>query len=346
MQVNLIGQTQPALIHALEAAGFELVPEADLQLLPWDDLEARSSLRQSGQNDVLVIALVTERGDVQGALDSGASDAWIGHDDLDLLRIRAGALLNLHRAWQRRLSAHEQRARRTLSELQSTRDLLGRLIDATPNPVMAADMRGRVLVFNRAAEVALGYESAWAREHMHVTDIYADPTDARRVLSEIRNTPGGLAHHIEIRLRARSGEQIPVVLSTAEVYAADGIPIATVGVFDDQRPEIALKHRLEETTEQLIATEKRAAAMEVAGAAAHELNQPLTAVMGTLELLGLRSDLPDDVHRRLEKGYEQLERMAEIVRSLARTTRPRSIGYVGQTRILDLRSGREGPDQT
>jgi signal transduction histidine kinase len=171
---------------------------------------------------------------------------------------------------------------------------------------------------------------------MHVTEIYADPGVARRVLSGIRGSPSGMMQAVAVRLRARSGEQIPVLLSAAEVYAADGMPIATVGVFEDQRQEVALRNRLEKTTEQLIASEKRAAAIEVAGAAAHELNQPLTMVMGALEMLEMRADLPEDVHRRVERAYVQLERMAEIVRRLGDTTRPRSKGYVGQTRILDL----------
>ena len=196
----------------------------------------------------------------------------------------------------------------------------------------------RVLVFNRSAEAALGYESDWAKEHMHVTDIYASQADARQVLSALRNSPERMVMGLEIRLRARSGENFPVLLSAAEVSAADGMPLATVGVFEDLRREHALRSRLEQTTEQLIASEKRAVAMEVAGAAAHELNQPLTTVMGCLELLELQTNLDDETKARIERAYTQLERMAEIVRSLATTKKTNTIGYVGQTRILDLHS--------
>jgi signal transduction histidine kinase len=146
---------------------------------------------------------------------------------------------------------------------------------------------------------------------------------------------------LEVRLRARSGEHFPVLLSAAEVSAADGMPLATVGVFEDLRREQALRNRLEQTTEQLIETEKRAAAMEVAGAAAHELNQPLTAVMGCLELLEFKSDLDTDTKERIQRATVQLERMAEIVRSLASSKRTTTIGYVGHTRILDLHSDPE-----
>ena len=60
--------------------------------------------------------------------------------------------------------------------------------------------------------------------------------------------------------------------------------------------------------------------------------------MGSLEMLELRTDLHEDVHRQIGKAYEQLERMADIVRRMAETTHRRTKGYVGQTRILDLTS--------
>ncbi len=334
-RVHVIGGADDALQMLLADAGLRLDASAPLQLLPWP------AQAEQLDRDGLFVALVASEGAADAARRDGALDAVVLPLPAAALRARLSPLLRTCETWRKRLRGEVQRARRASAELQSARDLFGRLIDATPNPVMASDMRGRVLVFNRSAEAALGYDSRWARENMHVTEIYADAGDARRVLAEIRNSPSGLVQAVDVRLRSRSGEHIPVLLSAAEVYAADGMPIATVGVFQDQRQELALRNRLEETTEQLIATEKRAAAIEVAGAAAHELNQPLTAVMGSLEMLELRADLPEDVHRRVERAYEQLERMADIVRRLAETTRPRSRGYVGQTRILDLHANTE-----
>lgn len=329
--VHILGELPAAAAAALDVVGVGRSERAHVALGTWppshgpDDLEDR-----------LFVALVDDPAHADEAIEAGAvatlrcpvEPAEIRQVLLPVLR--AGAVT------QALLRKERRTARRASAELRSTRDLLGRLIDATPNPVMASDMQGRVLVFNRAAEAALGYESRWARDHMHVTEIYADPGVARRVLAGIRGSPSGMLQAVEVRLRARSGEQIPVLLSAAEVYAADGMPIATVGVFEDQRQEVALRNRLEETTEQLIESEKRAAAIEVAGAAAHELNQPLTTVMGALEMLEMRADLPEDVHRRVERAYVQLERMAEIVRRLGETTRPRSKRYVGRARILDL----------
>jgi PAS domain S-box-containing protein len=336
----LLGTLSEAVRAALRAAGFQDDPTAELAVASPSAGEVVRLLRNPERVEQPLVILADDDEVARLAEAAGAIDVIRGPFTAEALRARLSPLYRMTRVNLRRLKAQEQRARRAMDDLQSTRDLLGRLIDATPNPVMATDTSGRVLVFNRAAEAALGYESQWARDHMHVTEVYADASDARRVLAELRAQAGGIAQ-VEVRLRARSGEIIPVELAAAEVFSAKGTPIATVGVFDDQRPELALKRRLAATTEQLIATEKRAAAMEVAGAAAHELNQPLTAVMGSLELLHLREDLPAGVHTRLDRAYEQLERMAEIVRSLARTSRPRTVGYVGQTRILDLSSDTE-----
>lgn len=329
--VYILGDLPAAAAAALEAVGVECGRRGAVALGVWPSTHEPVAI-----DDRFFVAIVADSAHASEALEAGAIATLQRPVDPTAVRTVLLPLIRAGATAQARLRGERRKARRAMAELQSTRDLLGRLIDATPNPVMASDMQGRVLVFNRAAEAALGYESRWARDHMHVTEIYADPGVARRVLSGIRDSPSGMMQAVAVRLRARSGEQIPVLLSAAEVYAADGMPIATVGVFEDQRQEVALRNRLEKTTEQLIASEKRAAAIEVAGAAAHELNQPLTMVMGALEMLEMRADLPEDVHRRVERAYVQLERMAEIVRRLGDTTRPRSKGYVGKTRILDL----------
>ena len=81
---------------------------------------------------------------------------------------------------------------------------------------------------------------------------------------------------------------------------------------------------------------KLAAVAELAGAAAHELNQPLTSVSGYAELI-LKRD-PDDpmVRKAAQVIFEQAQRMAEVVQRVGRVTRFETKPYVGQTRILDL----------
>lgn len=337
MKVRLDEKMPAAEVDWVTRCGIQSDPTGDV-VLAWFDGSEATSLPAVGDSDepVPVVALVADVTLIDAAIQAGATDAVVGHPPASELLARLSAHRRVARLWRRRMQAQQRRARRAMADLASTQDLLGRLIDATPNPVMAVDERGRVLVFNRAAETSLGYDAEYARTHMHVTDIYADAADARRVLAEMRATEGGMVQSLPVRLRARWGEQIPVELSAAEVHDAEGGMIATVGVFQDMREQVALKNRLEATTEQLIAAEHRASAIELAGEAAYEINQPLTALMGTLELLEMEPDLPERARTRLGRAQGHLQRIRECVRSLARTGRPVGPGAEASNRMSEL----------
>jgi len=151
---------------------------------------------------------------------------------------------------------------------------------------------------------------------MHVSDIYANPTEARRVLAEIRCSPDGYLNRFSVRVRARSGEQIPIFLAATEVIGDQGESAYTIGTLQDRRTELGLRRRLEAASKQVLHSEKRASVAIATRIAIHELNQPLTALMGAVELLDMRSDISDEVRDRLNRMYDQLNRMAEIVRGL------------------------------
>ena len=83
-------------------------------------------------------------------------------------------------------------------------------------------------------------------------------------------------------------------------------------------------------------TEKQAVIAELAGTTAHELNQPLTSIMGYAELMRKKLS-PDDQHyRAVDTILREAERMAEIVRKIGKITRYETKAYVGSTQILDL----------
>ena len=97
-----------------------------------------------------------------------------------------------------------------------------------------------------------------------------------------------------------------------------------------------MEARLTEAQEELRAREKQALIAELAGAAAHELNQPLTSVMGYAELLKRRLERDSAPYAAAEVIYNEAERMAEIVRKIGKITRYETKSYVGHARILDL----------
>jgi signal transduction histidine kinase len=126
-----------------------------------------------------------------------------------------------------------------------------------------------------------------------------------------------------------------VSLSAALIYEG-GTPVGSVGIFTDLREKVRMEQRLAQAQEQILAQERQAIVAELAGAAAHELNQPLTSVMGYAELLKRRCERDTAAYSAAEVIFNEAERMAEIVRKIGKITKYETKSYVGRARILDL----------
>ena len=77
--------------------------------------------------------------------------------------------------------------------------------------------------------------------------------------------------------------------------------------------------------------------MEIAGAAAHELNQPLTAVLTSVAMFKrVLHDTEGHTTRLLNAMEQEVDRMTSIVRKLSKLTEYTTKDYVGQSKIIDL----------
>src|SRR5436305_12578050 len=147
---------------------------------------------------------------------------------------------------------------------------------------------------------------------------------------------------VRCEIVARSGEVIPVDLSAA-IVAEDSRETATVGVFRDLREELRREAELRKTRERLEEAERAALVSELAGAAAHELNQPLTSVLGFSELLFRRTQENERGREELAAILREAERMALIVRKIGKITRYETTAYVGKKRIVDIEKSSDPP---
>ncbi len=228
--------------------------------------------------------------------------------------------------------------RATATELAKTKEFLESLIDASVDAIIAADMRGRILLFNTGAEHIYGYAQAEVIGKMHVTDLYP-PGGARDVMRMLVAPGHGGPGRLEpIRFDAvdRHGRRVPITLSAAMILDELGRPYATVGIFTDLREKIRVEERLQQAQEKLALSEKQALIAELAGTAAHELNQPLTSVMGYAELLVRKTTAGTPEHRAASVIVKESERMADIVRKIGKITKYETKSYVGAQKILDL----------
>ena len=76
--------------------------------------------------------------------------------------------------------------------------------------------------------------------------------------------------------------------------------------------------------------------VELAGAVAHEMNQPLTVIISCADMMSHRNRSPDEMAELASRMAESSERMADIVSKLQGATSYRSKPYVGNVRIVDL----------
>ena len=227
--------------------------------------------------------------------------------------------------------------RETERELIKTMEFLESLIDASVDAIIATDMEQRVVLFNPSAERISG---------RHVTDVLGNVTledllgrssaelVAQRLLTPKHGGEGRLEPTM-LDLIDLHGARIPVQLSASLIYE-HGEPSAIVLIFADLRDRIRVEERLAEAQKKLAFTEKQGVLAELAGTAAHELNQPLTSMMAYAELLLRQSEPDSNGAKAAQVLIRESERMAEIVRKIGKITRYETTSYVGHQRIFDL----------
>ena len=236
--------------------------------------------------------------------------------------------------------------RETAIELRTTKEFLERVIESSVDGIVSADLKGNILIFNRAACRIFGYTSAAdVVGRVSVEQLYP-PGIAREVMKKIRDpsvSGHGRVEDYRVKMVNARGATFPVSLSASLIMEADR-PVGSVGIITDMRESLRMEERLLRAQEELRAREKQAIVAELAGGAAHELNQPLTSVLNYAELLTRNLEQDTPLSRAAHIIVTESERMAEIVRKIGKIARYETKSYVGEQRILDLEAASRKSD--
>jgi PAS domain S-box-containing protein len=158
----------------------------------------------------------------------------------------------------------------------------------------------------------LGYAPGDLPEREETWESLIHPEDRPRVLEAYGKLLDGTTatYRCEYRLRGKDGAY-RWVQSRARIAGRDdaGRPVRVIGTHDD----VTERH---ETTEMLIRAEQLAAVGTLAGGVAHEFNNLHGAILGYLELVLNREDLPEEIRRRLETVHNAARRAAGVTRNL------------------------------
>jgi PAS domain S-box-containing protein len=227
--------------------------------------------------------------------------------------------------------------RRLADELRQAKEFQDKLIDSSVDAIIAADMQGRIILFNKGAEAILGYTAQEAMAGMTIRQFYPAGVP-ERIMAQLRSPDFGGRGRLSVvrqELINRARELVPVNMTASILYEGNR-EVASVGIFTDLRDRMQLERKLSDVETRLEESEKSAVIVALAGTAAHELNQPLTSVMGYAELLKRKLKPEDFAFKPVDIIYREAERMAEIVRKIGKITRYETKAYMGTQRILDL----------
>jgi PAS domain S-box-containing protein len=219
-------------------------------------------------------------------------------------------------------------ARRQMErQLHKEQEFARRLVDSFPDLILVVDASSRYTFVSPRCQEVLGYELS-ETENMefggrtHAEDLPILLSLFSDILAG-RQTFGSL----EVRVRHKSGEWRRIRFNFSPLADETG---KIEGVVLSGRDVTELK-RLEE---QLIQAEKLAAMGQMLAGVAHELNNPLTAILGVTELLREGQTDAEATQRQLEITHRQARRAARIVQNLLEFSRPAS----PQKKSVDLNS--------
>ena len=209
-------------------------------------------------------------------------------------------------------------------QLKEAHDFINKIIQSSPNAITATDMKGNILIWNRAAEETIGYKASDVIGKMNIQKIYPDEM-ARKVMQMLRSPEHGGVGRLNVYpmvYMRQDGAVIEGNLSAAIIYDSSGKEIATVGSFVDLKERLEMERALRQIQEQLLQSEKLAAMGRLTSQIAHELNNPLYGIMNTLELL--KTEISPQSKRRkvLEMALSETVRLSELLRKMLSFSKP------------------------
>jgi two-component system, LuxR family, sensor kinase FixL len=215
---------------------------------------------------------------------------------------------------------------RDISERKETELRLRSIIDTVPDGIVVIDQRGIIQSFSPAAERLFGYaacEVVGENVTMLMPSPYREAHDD--YLERYRST--GERHIIGIGRvvvgMRKDGETFPMELHVGEFTVQSGRFFT--GFVHDLTQEQAAKRRIQDLQAELLHASRLSAMGQMASTMAHELNQPLTAVMNYLEaarhLLESGAQGVDRIANLIGRAVAQAERAGEVIRQLRQFVR-------------------------
>jgi PAS domain S-box-containing protein len=196
-----------------------------------------------------------------------------------------------------------------------TQSLLAAIVESSDDAILSKTLDGTITSWNSAATRIFGYRPD---EMIGTSVLRLIPDDLVGEEGSIirRLRAGERIEHYETTRLKKTGERIELSLTISPILDAEG---HVVGASKIAR-EIGQRKEFER---MLVQTEKIVATARMAATIAHEINNPLEAIVNLIYLARMDESVSDEVREHLELAEQEIERVSLIARQ--------TLGYFRET---------------
>ncbi len=318
----------------------------DIRMPRMDGIQVLEHLkRHHPQIEVIVATAFGEMALAIKSLQLDASDFItkpVDHGALMIALERAKERSSNRRKLQDYTRFLEEGWNETTRELLATFDYQQKLIESSMDGILGCDDRERVITFNRSLERMLGYPRKEVLHRMTLAQLFeSDQLD--RIQNALNDAEYGGPHQLalfETRMRTGNGAFIPVQLSATRLME-QGRCEGLVCFIRDLRQIRRLERQMSDQA-RILHQDKMMSLGRLAASVAHEINNPLSAVLNYIRLMARIISTGDPGKEKTEKFgrylatvEKEVDRCARIVSSLLMFAR-KSPALFGPVDIAEL----------
>lgn len=295
------------------------------------ELDGRAFLREIRQNPaysalqripIVMLTAATHTPEVRNRLFEYGLDAYLEKPfgERELLNVIESVLLKHRDSLSKEVM---------LEKLQQSREFFEEILSSFPGAILTTDLNGKVNFFRTGAmAAALDVEMVTSGTVYDVCQIEA--ADHEQILAALQNGERVTSREGVLRCGRRGQMKVPVEVTFSLLRdhqdEISGILVLARDLISQKRYEQERREKDRVVT--------LAAAMATVN---HEINNPLTPIIGNAQLLMAESaNLPDQIRKRLQIISDNAHRIAACVQKLSSMSRPLLKEYYKGTMIFDL----------